>query len=590
LRPFHHISLLALVALGALVAPASAQVPLPPLPPIGGNPPPPGGSPQPQQPPAPGPVSRAPGSVGPRVDVANSGLLPDSGLVPPLRKRWRVRARAPMLAAGGRVFAFVGTSLAAFDARNGHRLWMAVVDAGAGPTAYGDGRVYVSSGQSLIAFDAATGARAWTATLPGSSFRGQPVASGGAVYLAEEESRGKVYALSAADGHTLWTATTATGAYAPALDGSRLYVPDGCGTGEALDRRNGQRIWGADCSSGSGTYGAVHDGRFYTAGLDTSGFKPLTTLSAADGAPLGSRQGILPVFVDGLAVTAQSELTALREGTTKRAWRRRISQVHTLLAVGHDIYLSEGSHAYGLDSRTGRTIWSTAVHAPFETPELAAAPGLLLVESNDHLTAWESEFQPRPRGIGLGASSFDVFTRQLFGVGGVIGRDLRHGRTRVRFQEARWPGHHFHASGAVRSERDGGFSAGSRLRRNTRIRALVGRRRSGSISIFVYPRVRLGRARAAGSRVRLRPSVRAPGVRLSGHTFVLYLNRGNKGRLTRVAAGRIHGTRATLLYRPPRHLSSRDRVFFCVRGQVRLGLGRPSPLNRRCGARRIRLR
>jgi hypothetical protein len=41
-------------------------------------------------------------------------------------------------------------------------------------------------------------------------------------------------------------------------------------------------------------------------------------------------------------------------------------------------------------------------------------------------------------------------------------------------------------------------------------------------------------------------------------------------------------------FHPPRHARRSDLVWFCVKGSLRMGLGRPSPLTRRCGARVLR--
>jgi hypothetical protein len=57
------------------------------------------------------------------------------------------------------------------------------------------------------------------------------------------------------------------------------------------------------------------------------------------------------------------------------------------------------------------------------------------------------------------------------------------------------------------------------------------------------------------------------------------------GRLRRAGPGR---TRVRLRFRPPARATGANRLAFCIERQLRLGLGRPSPLTRRCGARRVR--
>jgi hypothetical protein len=256
------------------------------------------------------------------------------------------------------------------------------------------------------------------------------------------------------------------------------------------------------------------------------------------------------------------------------------------------VYGRVGREAIGArDAEHGRVVWRAKVrNRGYATPEFAAAPGLLLVATGDRLTAWESIFKPPPRGVDAGTTSFDPLVQERFLFGGVIGSRLRAARPRVHVQRARWHRGRFHSFASARPARDGFFQAPVRLRRNSRVRASVAGAHSRPLTIYAWPRFRFGRPRALGRRrALLRVSVRAPGTRLSGRRMVFYFAR-NGTRLRRLDTARIRGHRATFVFRPVRHIKRRDRVYVCIRGQLKLGLGRPDPLTRRCGARRIRLR
>jgi outer membrane protein assembly factor BamB len=580
-------------ALGA-TAPAAAQAPpLPPLPPIGGVPAPPG-EPQPGPgPPPAGPVSQAPGSVTDGVNPAHTGFFADDTLVPPLTKRWTVRAHGPALAAEGLVFALRRRAVVAFRAGSGKRAWSAPLPAAASAFTYGDGRVYAVTTEppSLVALDATSGAQAWTRELTAEIrlFGARAVAAGGAVYVTEDTDAARIRAFNAADGQELWAAD-AEYTSPVAVDDERVYVVNGCAEAEAFDRRTGTKSWSYDegwsCSPGAAPP-ALYEGRLYV-GSDTDEGSPV--LSTGDGALLTRLEGQRPVFVDGLAITPDDTtgaLVATGAATGEAVWRRPVGGF-TPIAIGHDLYLYRGDRVTALDAATGRSVWGAKLGEP-KQGSLAVAPGLLLVAHGNRLSAWESVFKPRPRRIALGASAFDVLTGRRFVVAGVLGSRLRGNDARVRVQWAPWRGGRFRSFRPFKPSRDGYFGWRTSIRRNTRFRAASGRARSRPVTVYAYPRVKLGRARwTSGNRLlRLRPRVRAPGVRLSGRTFVLYLHRRGTRRAKRIDAGPIRGKRATLIYRPLRNVSRRDRVYHCVRGGPKLGLGRPTKFARRCGARTV---
>jgi hypothetical protein len=300
----------------------------------------------------------------------------------------------------------------------------------------------------------------------------------------------------------------------------------------------------------------------------------------------------------------RDELHASGAATGALAWVIK-RQFVAPIAIGHDFYgltpIGERSvpgQVMSVDAETGKPIWSDPLPGDFDSadfppPTVAVSPGLLLIAGGGHVTAYESVFRPSPDGIDIGADAFDVIAGRAFSVVGVLGTSIRGPRPRVEIQGAPSPGGDFRRLSDEPSARDGGFFAPIVLARNSRFRAVVGGAASPPITVYAYPNVALGRPRWVGrTRLRMDVRVKAPAARFGGRTFVLYLDRVKSKRLQRIGSGRLRQVgrgraRTTLVFTPLRKVGRRDTVVFCVRGQVAMGLGRPSSLTRRCGARRV---
>jgi outer membrane protein assembly factor BamB len=595
------ISAAAAVLLAA--GPAAAQGPLPPLPPIGGDPTSPGQQPQQPAAPAPGPVSKAPGSVAIGVDVAHSGFFDDSSVVPPLRRAWSVKASASqVLAADGRVYTLTPGATVARDTRSGKVVWSS--SAGGYPGAYDAGTVFVTKAGTLVALRGSDGTALWSK--PVSDYLQAPVASGDAVYALGDAT---LYAFRASDGGQLWKHPTVNGATSPALDGSRAYVVGACADALAHDRRTGNAIWEHNgyCSGGGEVTPALFADRLFSSTDEGSAQGSLEppTFAAGDGRVLGRHQGRRPVFLDGTAVfPVDGTYQAVDVASGRQLWHRTIQKelnsstsLPEALAIEHDVYVSKAGHLFALDGEKGTTLWSARLPGARETdysPPLAAAPGLLLVSTPKRLIAYHSVFHPPPAGIAAGPDVSDIFAGQGISLIGVLGSALRDSRPSVRVSYAPWPKGHFKAFGKpLRPDRDGGFAFGLTIFRNLRFRVKAAGHTSHARTVYAYPRVKLGRGRLVSpNREHLRVTVRTPRTSLRGRRFVLYVDRAGSKRLGRIAAARLHGGKgrsaATLSFRPLRHVGKHDNVAFCVRGQLREALGRPSGLTRRCGARTIR--
>ena len=614
----HPLRVLALLvasslAFGAPAERAWAQA-LPPLPPPVGQPPqqqpPPqqGGGSQPA-PSAPGPVSPAPGSISVGVDVAHTGFYPDDELVPPLVPRWTVQSSvSSVLAADGRVYVLVGGGIAALDQRDGHQLWATRLPDIASGTAYDQGILFVTTSDDLFALSADSGAVLWKQHLADSAGASPPVASGGVVYAYYGQGGGTALAFRASDGTRLWTKRTVDGAGVPALDGDRVYYGGACEDTEALNRSDGSRVWlhETDCSGGGSVTPALFGGRLYVPEQEytASGRPDEPVLDAGNGNVIRRFMGTRPVFVDGLAVApfangpvvGVNAAQAVDSATGQQAWSLRVPLLRPV-AVGHDIYGLSGTVTTGLriasfDAEKGGLIWDQRL--PDRIPDvgmggLAVAPGLLLVWTGESLTAFESELKPAPGAIALEGEA-DKTSGSTLSLTGVLGRDLRAARPPVRIDVGGWPRGAFRRYEDVRPLRDGGFVTEIVPFRNLRMRASASGVTSAPATVYVYPRIRLGRAERRGNRIKQGVVVSSPRVRLAGRTLVMYLAPAAGNRLTRLGAGRLRArgrgrAGATINLRAPRHVGRNDRIFSCIPGQLRLGLGRPSSLLRACGKR-----
>jgi outer membrane protein assembly factor BamB len=592
------------VIVAVCAASAAAQTPLPPLPPIGGlppgAPPPPGERPPPQEPPRPGPVSQAPGSVTENVDVAQSGHLPDDGLVPPLVRRWKVESRpVTVLAANGRVYSVERGGVVAFDQADGKVLWRATLAGGSEGSAFDDGRLFVSTFDDLHALNAETGALLWTRRLTEVAFSGAPVAGGGVAYVMHDQGGGTLHAFRASDGAELWKVSHRGGSDAPAIDNDRVYVAGACANAQAFNRSDGKTAWSrhTGCSGGGDVTPALHAGRLYVPDGDYENGKRFDPpiLDAASGGLVGRFTGTRPLFVDGLGVfpNGDSVARAVELASGREVWQ--VKGAWPLIAVGHDVYAIQDMQVRAFDAETGRLLWSDKLKPDGSSDQgprlLAAAPGLLLVAEGAGVSAYESALKPPPRGVALGAYYSDLLAGRRAILAGVLGTELRGDRPQATIESARWRGGDFKPVLSTRPGRDGGFGGRPAVVRNTRFRATAAGAASDALTVYAYPSVKLGRP-VAVSRFGVRLSVvaRAPATRLSGRTFVLYLDRHKTKGLTLLARARLRGgrrARAVLSFQDKTPFDKRDLVYFCIRGQLALDLGRPDPLTRRCGARRL---
>jgi hypothetical protein len=225
---------------------------------------------------------------------------------------------------------------------------------------------------------------------------------------------------------------------------------------------------------------------------------------------------------------------------------------------------------------------------------MAVAPGLLLIPSGRRLVAFQSYFRPPPNGISFEPYEFDLPWGRRTDVDGVIGANLRGPGARVQLEYDEHPFRGFASGGSGAVAPDGYFLWTVRPDLNLRLRFRSGNAVSAVRTVYVYPRTRWKFRRPSRNRVRAQISFsNVRSVNLGGRRASLYVVRLKQRRFDRLGGAKVRGhgrgrSTVTIAFNALRNVGRRDYLAICVKGQTRLGLGRPDRFMRRCGARRIR--
>lgn len=178
------------------------------------------------------------------------------------REIWRADFDAPLTGSpavqGDTVYVgAIDSSLWALDAASGRVRWtlpgtptLTALARGSAPAVAGEFVVFPTSAGELTAIRRSNGGRTWTTAAVGrrtgaaaatiSSLAGDPVVEGGRIYAANQS--GRVYALNAATGETLWTASE--GAFGPVWPvGGSVFLVSDQNRLIRLDARDGSVIW-----------------------------------------------------------------------------------------------------------------------------------------------------------------------------------------------------------------------------------------------------------------------------------------------------------------------------------------------------------
>lgn len=349
-------------------------------------------------------------SVTDQISLAHDGNAP-SGPAAPFRQRWsRAIGDAILepLIADGKVFVYTldadrsSPRLWAFDAENGRTLWSRYSPGTA--YTYEAGRLFTSGGPAgVVALDANTGAVAWRNPEVGGTTL---VAAGGIVYT------GWVKALSASDGHVIWSGF-GDGSRTPLVRGNLVIYGGGCGKTTAFNRFTGAIAWKHDETCyGVPSHPVAHGGRVYltdavrgpTDEWGDNASVDLATGGARTLLPAGGR----PALAGDIGLFPRGQkVHAVRLSTNQELWSADIvTSRHppvTLFSGGSAVVWRADGDLAALDPETGAVRWAGDVGSiggyldgGTYPGELAAGEGIIAVPTAGRLVVLESASETPP--------------------------------------------------------------------------------------------------------------------------------------------------------------------------------------------------
>jgi outer membrane protein assembly factor BamB len=207
-----------------------------------------------------------------------------------------------------------------------------------GGVSYDNGKLYATTGLGTVAqIDAASGKIGWRVS-PGGPLRGAPTISGGALYVMTQDNQ--LFALNAADGSTLWTASgpleTAGvfGAAAPAVGHSTVIAGFSSGDLNAYRYENGRTVW-QDALTRTSMSTSVGD------------------VTDVDASPVVDDTRVYAVGAGGRTV-------ALDLVTGQRLWEMNVGGISTPALGGDWLFLvSDDAQLFCVQRTSGKIRWTT---------------------------------------------------------------------------------------------------------------------------------------------------------------------------------------------------------------------------------------
>lgn len=246
--------------------------------------------------------------------------------------------------ADGQVFVLDAAShVAAFQAADGRQLWRIDLtpeeeDSGAlgGGLAYSDGVLYATSAYGQVfALSPANGETIWVQTV-GIPFRVAPAVAEGRVFAISYDNQ--LSALAASDGRILWTHTGIAedaglvGGAVPAVDGGIVVAPYSSGELFGLRVENGRAVWQDQL-------------------VRIQRVAPLAALSEIRGSPVIDRNMVYAVGHSG-------RMAAIDHRSGDRVWERDLEGAETPWVAGDFLYMvTTQSEVICLSRRDGRIRW-----------------------------------------------------------------------------------------------------------------------------------------------------------------------------------------------------------------------------------------
>jgi hypothetical protein len=290
-------------------------------------------------------------------------------------------------------------------------------------------------------------------------------------------------------------------------------------------------------------------------------------------------------------ITAGEEAVSARtiEGGAA-VWRlpdERLDGGNSLLAVaGSAVFVRQGEDLLAVDGTNGRLTWAGSLRGA--DGSIVAGSGVLVVARREAGIAvlGPAGKRPPPR-VQLTPRQSVVEYGSSQPLEAVVGSFPLFHAMPVGLRADRFPLGRFGRARRIPVDVTGEAFVRVRPSRLTAYRAEGQRGRSRPTVVFVVPRIRVREVGGGSASALVRVGVRMP-RRVRGRGRVLAIYVGRRGRYERLGAGRLRGGRgryaATFSVRRP---SGSSRVFVCVRGLLRHGLGVGSVVDRRCGAARI---
>jgi outer membrane protein assembly factor BamB len=225
----------------------------------------------------------------------------------------------------------------------------------------------------------------------------------GIVFTGGAGTGGTVYAVNETNGAVLWMMPVENGDHSsPAVVSGKVFVSYACPQAYAFNAVTGQQLWhySGSCEGGGGATPVVHAGQVYVRDsffTQTNGL----VLDATTGAKVGGFNcGPPPAFFGNLALFLYGGTLRGVDSTTGRtlwsfAGDGGLSSAP--LIVNKTIYIGSSSGTlYGLNA-SGQQVWSTQVGAAIPAPDeqdatlttgLGAGDGLLVVPAGSVLAAY----------------------------------------------------------------------------------------------------------------------------------------------------------------------------------------------------------